>query len=36
VPNPYYFGPKPKLDRIDYRIIANENSLQVALQKHEI
>jgi len=36
VPNPYYFGAKPKLDRIDYRIIPNENSLQVALQTHEI
>ncbi len=36
VPNPYYFGPKPKLDRIDYRIMPNENTLQVALQTHEI
>lgn len=36
VPNPYYFGAKPKLDRIDYRIIPNENSLQVALQTHDI
>jgi peptide/nickel transport system substrate-binding protein len=36
VPNPYYFGGKPKLGRIDYRIMPNENSLQVSLQTHEI
>jgi peptide/nickel transport system substrate-binding protein len=36
VRNPYYFGPRPKLDRIDYRIMPNENSLQISLQTHEI
>lgn len=36
VPNPYYFGGKPKLERIDYRIMPSENTLQVALQTHEI
>lgn len=36
VPNPFYWGPKPHLKRIEYRIIPNENSLQIALQTHEI
>jgi peptide/nickel transport system substrate-binding protein len=36
VPNPYWFGGKPKLDRIDYKIIPTESSLQVAMETHEI
>ncbi len=36
VPNPYYFAGKPKLDRIDYRIMPSENTLEVALQTHDI
>ncbi len=36
LPNPHFWGPKPKLARIDYSIIPNENSLFVALQTHAI
>jgi peptide/nickel transport system substrate-binding protein len=36
VPNPYWFGGKPKLARIEYRIIPTENSLLVSMQTHEI
>jgi len=36
LPNPNFWGPKPKLERIDYAIIPNENSLFVALQTHAI
>ena len=35
-PNPHWWGPKPALSRITYRIIPNENSLLVALRTHEI
>jgi len=34
--NPRYYAGKPKLDRISYRIMPNENSLLIALQTHEI
>lgn len=34
--NPHYFRGRPRLDRITYRIIPNENSLLVALRAHEI
>jgi len=34
--NPNYWGPKPKLERISYTIIPNENSLLVALQSHAV
>ncbi|HEX3549674.1 MAG TPA: peptide ABC transporter substrate-binding protein, partial [Candidatus Elarobacter sp.] len=36
VPNPYWFGGKPGLRRVTYRIIPSENTLLVALQTHEI
>src|SRR6202011_357112 len=35
-PNPYWYGGKPGLSRVTYRIIPNENSLLVALRAHEI
>lgn len=34
--NPRWWGPRPPLDRISYRIIPNENSLLIALRSHEI
>ncbi len=34
--NPHFWGKRPALDRISYRIIPNENSLLVALRTHEI
>ncbi len=34
--NPRWWGPRPALDRVTYRIIPNENSLLVALRTHEI
>ncbi len=34
--NPHWWGKRPALDRISYRIIPNENSLLVALRTHEI
>ena len=34
--NPHWWGKRPALDRITYRIIPNENSLLVALRTHEI
>jgi peptide/nickel transport system substrate-binding protein len=36
VPNPYWYGGKPKLTHVTFRIIPNENSLLVALRTHEI
>jgi peptide/nickel transport system substrate-binding protein len=36
VPNPYWFGGKPGLQRVTYRIIPSENTLLVALKTHEI
>ena len=36
VPNPYWFGGKPGLNRITYRIIPSENTLLVSLRTHEI
>ncbi len=36
VPNPHWFGGKPGLRRITYRIIPSENTLLVALKTHEI
>jgi len=36
VPNPHYFGGKPKLERISYRIIPSENTLLISLQSHDI
>ena len=36
VPNPYWFGGKPGLRRVTYRIIPSENTLLVALSTHEI
>jgi peptide/nickel transport system substrate-binding protein len=35
-PNPYWFGGKPGLARITYRIIPSENTLLVALRTHEL
>ena len=35
-PNPYWYGGKPGLERITYRIIPSENTLLVALRTHEI
>jgi peptide/nickel transport system substrate-binding protein len=34
--NPRYFRGRPKLDRISYRIMPNENTLLVSIQTHEI
>ncbi|HEY4440413.1 MAG TPA: peptide ABC transporter substrate-binding protein [Candidatus Elarobacter sp.] len=36
VPNPHWFGGKPGLSRVTYRIIPSENTLLVALRTHEI
>ena len=36
VPNPYWFGGKPGLQRVTYRIIPSENTLLVSLRTHEI
>jgi peptide/nickel transport system substrate-binding protein len=36
VPNPYWFGGKPGLRRVTYRIIPSENTLLVSLRTHEI
>lgn len=36
VPNPYWYGGRPGLRSITYRIITNENTLLVALRTHEI
>jgi peptide/nickel transport system substrate-binding protein len=36
VPNPYWFGGKPGLRRVTYRIIPSENTLLVSLKTHEI
>ncbi|HZX68772.1 MAG TPA: peptide ABC transporter substrate-binding protein [Candidatus Elarobacter sp.] len=36
VPNPYWFGGKPGLKRVTYRIIPSENTLLVSLRTHEI
>jgi peptide/nickel transport system substrate-binding protein len=36
VPNPYWFGGKPGLARVTYRIIPSENTLLVSLRTHEI
>jgi len=36
VPNPYWFGGKPGLQRVTYRIIPSENTLLVSLSTHEI
>lgn len=36
VPNPYWFGGKPGLQRITYRIVPNENTLLVSLRTHEL
>ncbi len=35
-PNPHWWGKRPALQRVTYRIIPNENSLLVALRTHEI
>jgi peptide/nickel transport system substrate-binding protein len=34
--NPYWFGGKPGLKRVTYRIIPSENTLLIALRTHEI
>jgi peptide/nickel transport system substrate-binding protein len=36
VPNPYWYGGKPGLARITYRIIPSENTLLIALRTHDI
>ena len=36
VPNPYWYGGKPGLQRITYRIVPNENTLLIALRTHEL
>jgi peptide/nickel transport system substrate-binding protein len=36
VPNPYWFGGKPGLGRVTYRIVPSENTLLVALTTHDI
>ncbi len=36
VPNPHWFGGKPGLSRVTYRIIPSENTLLIALRTHEI
>ena len=36
VPNPYWYGGKPGLQRITYRIVPNENTLLVSLRTHEL
>ncbi|MDP9106328.1 MAG: ABC transporter substrate-binding protein, partial [Candidatus Eremiobacteraeota bacterium] len=35
-PNPYWYGGKPGLQRITYRIVPNENTLLVSLRTHEL
>ncbi len=35
-PNPYYYGPKPKNDRVIIRFFANAQSLRLALETGEI
>jgi len=35
-PNPFWYGGRPGLQRITYRIIPSENTLLVALRTHEI
>jgi len=35
-PNPYWFGGKPGLEHITYRIIPSENTLLIALRTHDI
>ena len=36
VPNPHWFGGKPGLSRVTYRIIPSENTLLVSLRTHDI
>lgn len=36
VPNPHWFGGKPGLRRVTYRIIPSENTLLVSLRTHDI
>jgi glutathione transport system substrate-binding protein len=36
VPNPTWYGPKPKLDRLIYRIITDANQEPTALQNREV
>ena len=36
VPNPHWFGGKPGLQRVTYRIIPSENTLLVSLRTHDI
>jgi peptide/nickel transport system substrate-binding protein len=36
VPNPYWFGGKPGLRRVTFRIVPNENTLLVSLRTHEL
>lgn len=36
IPNPYWFGAKPRLKRVTYRVIANQNTLLLSLLAHEI
>ena len=36
VPNPRYWGPKPKLDQLVFRIIANDNQQPAAVQNNEV
>jgi peptide/nickel transport system substrate-binding protein len=36
VPNPTWYGPRPKLERLIYRIITDANQEPTALQNHEV
>lgn len=36
VPNPHYWGPKPKLDKITYRFITNDDQQAPAVQNNEV
>jgi peptide/nickel transport system substrate-binding protein len=36
VPNPHYWGPKPKLDKITYRFITNDDQQPPAVQNNEV
>jgi peptide/nickel transport system substrate-binding protein len=36
VPNPYYFRGKPKLKRLEWRVVPDDNTLFSQLQTHEI
>lgn len=36
VPNPHWFGGKPGLERVTYRIIPSENTLLISLRTHDI